>query len=133
MNEQPPVSASLPATHTVPTHLASVDTVLSLGYLSLSSRQLLLLLVGGSLSASLWTHTAALVTVLPPVGVALRLALVILCAAVALALTFGQAQGRPLDVWLIVGLAYLARPRLYLWRRSFVTEGSETGRKDEGA
>jgi len=102
-------------THTIPTHLASADTVLSLGYLSLSSRQLLLLLVGGSLAASLWERTFWLATLLPPVGVALHWLLLLLSGGCVLALTFGQAAGRSFDAWLIVMLAYCARPRVYLW------------------
>jgi hypothetical protein len=106
---------SLERLHTVPTHLTMVDTVLSLGEFSLSSRQFLLLLVGGSLSAALWTRTTVLVVWLPPFGVALHLTLLFLLAACILLLTFGQAQGRSLDSWLIVVAAYLARPHLYLW------------------
>jgi len=102
--------------HTVPTHLATADTVLSLGALSLSSRQLLLLLMGGSGAASFWTRTAGLVTLLPPIGEALHWLLLILLSLLVLTLTFGQAAGRSLDVWVMVSLAFLARSRLYLWR-----------------
>lgn len=116
MDEQAVSPVALPAAHTVPTHLAAADTVVSLGYLSLSSRQLLLLLVGGSLAVSLWTRTAWLSRLLGPVGAALHLALVIVWAVADLSLTFGQAQGRSLDAWVIIMFAYLARPRLYLWR-----------------
>lgn len=102
-------------THTVPTHLTSADTVLSLGYLSLSSRQLLLLLVGGSLAASLWVRTFWLAALLPPVGAALHWLLLMVCGSCIFALTFGQATGRSFDAWIIVMLAYFARPRVYLW------------------
>jgi len=116
MSDQTPQPQALPAAHTVPTHLALADTVLSLGALTLSSRQLLLLLLGGSLAASLWVRTAPLATVVPPVGGVLHWAVLILLALLILALTFGQTQGRSLDVWVIVALAYLSRPRLSLWR-----------------
>jgi hypothetical protein len=132
MHEPSHTDASLPAAHTVPTHLATADTVLSLGYLSLSSRQLLLLLLGGSVTASLWTRTSMLSTLVPPAGAALHLALVICCAAITLALTFGQAQGRSLDVWLIVILSYLARPRLYLWCRMADAPAGWRAREEQG-
>ncbi len=102
--------------HTVPTHLATADTVLSLGSITLSSRQFLLLLLGGCVTAALWTRTAGIVVLLPPVGGVLHWTLLLLLTTSVLALTFGQAQGRSLDSWLIVVAAYLARPHLYLWR-----------------
>ena len=117
MNEDtlsPP--SALPPTHTMPTHLATADTVLSLGYLTLSSRQLLLLLLGGSVAASVWTRTAGLSTVLPPAGAALHWLLLIGLSLLILALTFGAIAGRSLDAWVMVLLAYRARPRRYLWR-----------------
>lgn len=131
MHEPSHTDASLPAAHTAPTHLATADTVLSLGYLSLSSRQLLLVLLGGSVSASLWARTSGLATLLPPAGAALHLALVIVCAAITLALTFGQAQGRSLDVWMIVCLSYLTRPHLFIWRRMADAPADWRARKEE--
>src|SRR5579875_1074008 len=113
-DDQHPAASALAPVHTVPTHLTTAaDTVLSLGTFSLSSRQLLLLLVGGSVCATLWTHTA----MLPPLGAILHAAVVFLLVIGVLALTFGQVQGRSLERWLIVMVAYLARPRLSLWRR----------------
>jgi hypothetical protein len=112
-----PHSQTLAPVHTVPTHLTTVDTVLSLGTFSLSSRQLLLLLCGGSVCATLWTHTAMLVRWLPPLGAILHAAVVILLVIGVLALTFGQVQGRSLESWLLVIALYLGRPRLSLWRR----------------
>lgn len=126
MDDKTSPPLGLPAIHTVPTHLAATDTALSLGSLPLSSRQVLLLLVGGSVTASLWTRTAILVAVLPPLGAALHLALLIACLLVALALTFGQAQGRSFDAWVIVIGAYLARPRLYLWHRCAIPPAGES-------
>lgn len=115
MDEKLSLAALLP-THTVPTHLATADTVLSLGYLTLSSRQLLLLLVGGSFAASLWTRTAVLSAFLPPVGATLHLALLALSGFLVLTLAFGQVAGRQLDAWVVVVGVYLLRPRLYLWK-----------------
>ncbi len=116
MEEKSPVASGLPTAHTVPTHLALADTVLSLGYVTLSSRQLLLLLVGGSFATALWARTARLATAIGPVGAALHWLLLVLASVLILALTFGEIAGRPLDAWVIVVLAYFARPRLYLWR-----------------
>lgn len=107
---------SLERLHTVPTHLTTADTVLSLGSIMLSSRQFLLLLVGGCATAALWTRTAGLMVLLPPVGAVLHWILLLLLTTCVLALTFGQAQGRSLESWLTVVAAYLARPHLYLWR-----------------
>lgn len=125
MDDKTSLPLGLPAIHTVPTHLASADTALSLGYLTLSSRQVLLLLVGGSVTASLWTRTIALAAVLPPFGAIVHLALLIVGALVALALTFGQAQGRSFDAWVIVIGTYLVRPRLYLWHRLAIPPADE--------
>jgi len=116
MQAQPPAPPVLETAHTVPLGLALADTVLALGYLSLSSRQLVLLLLGGSLAVSLWTRTAILAAVVPPVGAALHSGLLVLSSLIILALTFGQAAGRPLDAWVIVWLSYRARPRRYRWR-----------------
>src|SRR5579875_2429601 len=115
-HDQHPAASALAPVHTVPTHLTTADTVLSLGTFSLSSRQLLLLLVGGSVAAALWTRTAGLGGLFPPLGVVLHWSLLVLLTTGVLALTFGQVQGRPLERWLIVVVAYLARPRLSLWQ-----------------
>lgn len=119
MNEQHHTASSLKLehVHTVPTHLTTVDTVLSLGELSLSSRQFLLLLVGGSLGAAFWTRTTGLVAWLPPFGVALHWTLLLFLVACTLILSFGQDHGRSFDSWVVVIIVYLARPRLYLWGR----------------
>lgn len=94
----------------------TADTVLSLGYFSLSARQLLVLLVGGSALSALWIHSAWLASLLPPIGAILHGALLVLCGSAMLALAFGQAAGRSLDAWAIVLLAYAARPRCCLWK-----------------
>lgn len=120
--------SALPAAHTVPTHLATADTVLSFGALSLSSRQLLLLLVGGSVAAALWTRSAVVLAALGPAGAGLHLALLALASLIVLVLTFGQAAGRSLDVWIVVWLSYRARPRRSLWRAR-----RAAARKDDSA
>jgi len=115
MQDQTSAPQALPAAHTVPTHLALADTVLSLGALTLSSRQLLLLLLGGSIAAAGYTRTEPFFAALGPAGAVLHIAVLVLASLIVLALTFGQAAGRSLDVWVIVVLAYLTRPRLSLW------------------
>ncbi len=115
-NDQQAGGAPLEPLHTVPTHLTTVDTVLSLGTFALSSRQLLWLLVGGSLGATLWMRTGWLGSWLPPLGMLLHGLLLLGLLIGVLALTFGQVQGRSLESWLIVVVAYLGRPRLSLWR-----------------
>jgi hypothetical protein len=115
--QDPQPAQTLEPMHTVPTHLDHADTVLSLGTFSLSSRQFLLLLCGGSVCATLWTHTTVLlVRWLPPLGAILHGGMVFLLTIGVLALTFGQVQGRSLESWLLVIALYLARPRLSLWR-----------------
>jgi hypothetical protein len=115
-NEQQSSGTPLDPLHTIPTHLATVDTVLSLGTLALSSRQLLWLLVGGSLGATLWIRTGWLGGWLPPLGLLLHGLLLLALLICILALTFGQVQGRSLESWLLVIVLYLGRPRLWLWR-----------------
>ena len=106
----------LDLTHTIPTHLAVPETVLSLGTFTLTARQLALLFLGGSLAYSFWWHTMGLATWLAPLGMTLHAALLFMLVGIVLALTFGRVAGRSLDVWLLVLAAYLSRPRLYLWR-----------------
>src|SRR6266566_5630948 len=49
-----------PRKHIVPTHLNVPDQVLTLWSLSLSARQLLLLLVGAGIGGTVWQHLAVL-------------------------------------------------------------------------
>src|SRR6266568_4962871 len=77
-----------PRKHIVPTHLNVPDQVLTLWSLSLSARQLLLLLVGAGIGGTVWQHLAVL-------------------GHHALA---GQA------LRLLVLLRYQLRPKRYLWR-----------------
>jgi hypothetical protein len=106
----------LDLTHTIPTHLAMPETVLSLGTFTLTARQLALLFLGGSLTYSFWWHTMGLATWLAPLGMTLHTTLLLMLVGIVLALTFGGVAGRSLDIWLFVLAAYLSRPRLYLWR-----------------
>jgi hypothetical protein len=55
---QTPQHLHTPRKHIVPTHLNLPDQVLSLWSFSLSSRQLLLLLVGCGIGGTIWQHLA---------------------------------------------------------------------------
>jgi hypothetical protein len=107
----------LPPTHTVPTHLSG-ESVVSIGTIDLSARQVMLLLVGGSLAATLWERTGGLVQWLAPFGLIMHWAMLVLLLVGVLLLTFGKAAGRALDVWLIVLLLYLGRARILIWTRT---------------
>lgn len=108
--------SSLVPLHTVPTHLGG-DTVLSIGRLDLTSRQVALLLIGGSLSATVWARTGTLAALVPPLGLIVHWMMLIVLIAAVLVLSFGKAAGRSLDVWLLIWLAYLTRARILLWTR----------------
>lgn len=99
------------ATYKVPTHMNLPDKVV----LGLTARQLLLLLIGCSLGYNLWLHLGVLETLAFP-GQALRIALALVPAALAVALAMISVADRPLEVWLLVLVHYWQRPRIYLWR-----------------
>ncbi len=104
---------SVRKTHVVPTHVRTPETALTLGGISLSARQFLLLLVGAALSYDLWKHLTFLTTFF--VGVVLAGAIAILPSVLALSLAFGQVAGRALDAWGLVIMRYFARPRHLIW------------------
>jgi hypothetical protein len=117
MQEPTSGPSALVPLHTVPTHLGG-DTVLSIGTIDLTARQVALLLIGGSLSATVWERTGALAALMPPLGLVVHWAMLVLLLGAVLAFTFGRAAGRSLVVWLIVWLAYLARARIFVWTRA---------------
>jgi PrgI family protein len=99
----------------VPTHLNLPDQVLTVWSLSLTARQLLLLLVGGGLGGTVWQHLAALghYTL---AGQVFRLLVAILPFLLVIVLACYQYAGRSLEVWLIVLARFHLRPKRYLWR-----------------
>lgn len=101
-------------TQVVPTHLHTPETVLSIGGLSLSARQFLVLLVGAALSYDGWKHLEALLRFPGGMWLAAALALFPLLAAGILA--FGRVAGRDLAAWLLALGRYEIRPRCLVWR-----------------
>jgi hypothetical protein len=104
-----------PRKHIVPTHLNLPDQVLTLWSLSLSARQLLLLLVGAGMGGTVWQHLALLGHHAVP-GQTLRLLVALVSFLLLAVLACYQHAGRYLEVWLIVLVRYSLRPKLYLWR-----------------
>jgi hypothetical protein len=101
--------------HTVPTHLNLPDQVLTVWSLSLTARQLLLLLVGGGLGGTVWQHLASL-GYHTLAGQVVRGLVAIIPFLLVLVLACYQYAGRSLEVWLIVLARYYLRSKRYLWR-----------------
>jgi hypothetical protein len=104
-----------PRKHIVPTHLDLPDQVLTAWSLSLSARQLLLVLVGAGLGGTLWQHLALFGHAGVP-GAALRVLVTLLPFVLMVVLAWFRFAGRYLEVWLIVLVRYRLRPTRYLWR-----------------
>jgi hypothetical protein len=105
----------IPRKHIVPTHLNMPDQVLSVWSLSLSARQLLLLLVGTGIGGTIFQHLVILGHYGMP-GDVFRLLLSLPPFLLALLLAWYQYAGRYLEVWLVVLVRYRLRPKRYLWR-----------------
>lgn len=101
-------------THLVPTHIKTPETLITLAGVSLSVRQFLLVLVGVSLSYRLFLLLTFLA--LLPAGQILRGGLAALPLCAALAFAFVSIAGRALDIWCVVAVRYVLRPRRFLWR-----------------
>lgn len=127
----------MPKTHVVPTHLRTPETVLTLGGVSLSARQFLLLLLGTALGYDLWLHLAILARV--PAGQLVRLALAFIPFAASCILAFLRLAGRELSAWLLVLVRFGNRPRRLVWRSirfqepSLVLDATETTKEKEDA
>ncbi len=100
-------------THTIPTHLRQEDKILSLGLFSISTRQLLQLMIAGALAYQGYTDLAWLAQSLP--GMLLRALLLVLVVVGMLVLTFARVQGQGVDVWLLRLVQYQATPRRFIW------------------
>jgi hypothetical protein len=103
-------------TQVVPTHLRTPETLLTIAGLNLSVRQFLLLVLGATTSYNLWLHLAPLGAFAAGLGQLFRLLLSLLPALLASAFAFIRLAGRTLDRWALVALAYLGRPRRFIWR-----------------
>jgi hypothetical protein len=112
---QTPQQVHTPGKHIVPTHLNIPDQVLSVWSLSLSARQLLLLLVGAGIGGTIFQHLVILGHY-STAGEALRLLLSLPPFLLALLVAWYQYAGRYLEVWLVVLVRYRLRPKRYLWR-----------------
>lgn len=83
--------------------------------LSLSPRQILLLLVGGGIGGTVRQHLAPL-GYHALAGETLRLLVALLPFLLVLVLACRQHADRYLEVWLLVLVRYRLRPKRYLWR-----------------
>lgn len=92
------------------------DKVLTMGSVSLTARQFLILLIGSSIGYNLWHQLHALSIYAPPVGLVLRVCLALVPALLALAFALAQIAGRPLEVWFFVLLRYCCQPKRVVWR-----------------
>lgn len=109
-----PVSSPRRRTHLVPTHVRVPETLLTLAGVSISVRQFLLLLVGIALSYHVWLACGLLA--LLPAGQLARVLFTAATLGLTLALAFVWVAARSLDLWCLVILRYLARPRRFVWR-----------------
>jgi hypothetical protein len=91
--------------HEVPTHLNVEDKVL----FGLTVRQFLYMLVGSSVTYTLWGQSEALAD-------AVRIAMCSVCVIVTLAFALLRPAGRPLEEWLAAALVYVASPRRSIWQ-----------------
>ncbi len=91
--------------HEVPTHLDVEDKAL----FGLTVRQCLYLLVGSSVSYTLWGQAAAL-------GDGLRVSGIAMCLGTTLAFALLRPAGRALEEWLVAALVFAATPRRATWR-----------------
>lgn len=104
--------------HEIPTHLNVEDRA----FYGLSVRQVMYLTGGFSLGYGLWNQWG---DALP----ALRLALALACAIVAVTLAIVRPGGRGFEEWAFIVLRYLTIPRRSVWRPS---EPGTTGRAADG-
>jgi len=99
--------------HTIP-RLDTPDYVFSIGFIDISVRQFLLLILGSLVSVNVWmswndwlnTNWLSI------------LFWFVLVLPLVLAMAFGwvKIQGHPLERWIVMILRYLQRPRIYVWR-----------------
>ena len=91
--------------HEVPTHLNVEDKVL----FGLTVRQFLYMLVGSSVTYTLWEQSVGLADVA-------RIAIGATCMIVTLAFALLRPSDRPLEEWLAALLVYASSPRRSTWQ-----------------
>jgi hypothetical protein len=121
---------TLHRTHLVPTHVRTPETLLTIAGVSLSVRQFLLMLVGISLSYRIWLFLSLLASL--PAGQLMRGVLAALPLVVALAFAFVSLAGRTLDIWCVVALRFVLRPRRFVWRSVRFSESRLLQEEDDG-
>jgi hypothetical protein len=122
----------MPRRYILPTHLTHADTVLSLGGVGLSARQLLVLLIGGSSCYDAWLRGRLLDHWLVPLGLVLHWCVVLLLVTLTLLVALVQPAGRALESWLLIVLTYWCAPRRFLWRAlpTHRTDATETAAEE---
>ena len=103
-----------PRKHIVPTHLNLPDQVLTVWSLSLTARQLLLLLVGAGIGGTVWQHLFPLGHYMLA-GQVVRVLVALTPFFLVMVIACYQHAGRYLEVWLIILMRYHLRPKRYLW------------------
>lgn len=91
--------------HELPTHLNVEDKVLC----GLTVRQFLYLLVGSSMSYTLWEQSSGTLE-------ALRIGVVGACVCTTLVFAWVQPAGRVLEEWLLAAALYTLSPKRTTWR-----------------
>jgi hypothetical protein len=109
----------MPRVYELPTHLQVEDDLIA----GLTARQMVRLMIGGSLAYGLWDQAVWM-----PTEVRLLLAVVIVVGGLAFALL--RPGGRPLDQWLLAGVLFAVLPRRLVWRPSAIPV--RNSRRQEG-
>jgi hypothetical protein len=91
------------ARHEIPTHLEVEDKLLG----PLTARDALVVLVGASAAYGVAEN--------PALSGEARLLIALAVSVVSLAFALVKVRGRPLEGWLLAGLAYIANPRRSTW------------------
>lgn len=91
--------------HEVPTHLNVEDKVL----FGLTVRQFLYMLVGSSVTYTLWEQSVGL-------AAAARIVIAAACVVITLAFALLRPAERPLEEWLAAALVYAASARRSTWQ-----------------
>ena len=93
----------------VPTHVGAEESILEFGALHLTASQGLHLLGGGLLALELWNDLDSAPLVLRQLVGGLCLLAGLLCALI-------RIDGKPLLVWLLVGISHLRFPWAAIWQ-----------------